>query len=163
MSAIDNAIAQQNPALSDVNAACDTHEPPSLDLSAATFNRALRAVAIEELEVVRARYVEHRDPVRCAVGVSLVLRSLAKELFGEERVRRLHRVSWLNFLLRTSNDQLFRPHVIETMSAALYGDPADVELPADCSFWFDAARHWIDHQRGQRPLLTCEAPAEVDV
>ncbi len=125
MSATDRAIAQNSRTISGTNPANEVHEPPRLDLSASTFNQALRAVALEELEVVRARYIEHRDPVRCAVGVSLVLRSLAMELYGEERVCRLRRVSWLNFLLRTSNERLFRPHVIETMSAALYGAPAE--------------------------------------
>jgi hypothetical protein len=147
----------------DVSPPGDHPEYPVLDLSASTFNRALRSVALQELEIVRARYIEHGDPIRCAVGISLVLRSLAKELFGEERISRLRRVSWLNFLLRTSGEGHFRPHVIETMSAALFGDPPEVELPGDCDFWFEAAEHWIEHQRNRRPLTTCETPIESDV
>lgn len=147
----------------DVSLTSDYPEYPVLDLSASTFNRALRNVALEELKIVRARYIEHGDPIRCAVGISLVLRSLAKELFGEERINRLRRVSWLNFLLRTSGERHFRPHVIETMSAALFGDPPEVALPGDCGFWFEAAEQWIEHQRNRRPLTTCEAPVESDV
>ncbi len=126
-----------------------------LDLSPETYNRALRDVAFEDLAVVRARYLEHRDPVRCAVGISLVLRSFARDVFGEERINKLRRVAWLNFLLRTSNEQVLRPDFIETMSAALFGDPVDVELPGDCSFWFEAAERWIAYQSGQHPLSTC--------
>ncbi|MDP6979239.1 MAG: hypothetical protein QF570_11660 [Myxococcota bacterium] len=128
-----------------------------LDLSSETYNQALRDVAVEELAVVRARYLEHRDPVRCAVGISLVLRNFARDVFGEERVNKLKRITWLNFLLRTSNAQVLRPDFIETMSAALFGDPVDVELPGDCSFWFETAERWIAHQSGQRPLSTCTA------
>jgi hypothetical protein len=133
----------------------------SLDLSSGALNQALRDVAHEELNVVRARYFEHADPVRCAVGISLVLRSLAKDLFGEERIRRLRQVSWLNFLLRTSNSKLLRPDVLETMSAALYGVPPEMDLPRDCSFWFEAAEGWIDHQRNQSPITPCPKPFEV--
>lgn len=136
---------------------------PRLDLSAGTLNRALRAVAHDELEIVRDRYDVHRDPVRCAVGVSLVLRSLAEDLYGESRIARFRGIGWLNFLLRTSNDTLLRPDFIETMSAALYGDPVDVELPRDCGFWFDAAASWIDHQCNQRPAIACAVPFETDV
>ncbi len=130
-------------------------ESASLDLTAETYNRALRDVAVEELSVVRARYLEHRDPVRCAVGLSLVLRNFARDVFGEDRINRLKRIAWLNFLLRTSNEYVLRPDFIETMSAALYGDPVDVELPGDCSFWFETAERWIAYQAHRRPVSTC--------
>ena len=136
---------------------------PTLDLSAATLNRALRDVALEELTLVRARYDVHRDPVRCAVGISVVLRSLAKDLFGEKRIEQLRRGSWLRFLLRTSDQPPLRPDVLETMSAALYEDPPGMKLPEDCTFWFQAAEDWIDHQRDQRPLMTCAEPVESDI
>ncbi len=121
-------------------------QTPVLELSDDALHKALRDVAIEELGIARKRYEEHRDPVRCAVSISLVLRSLAKDLYGESRIGLLRRVGWLNFLLKTSDADLFRPHVIETMSAALYGDPADVALPSDCGFWFDTADKWIRYQ-----------------
>jgi hypothetical protein len=136
----------------------DSLESAVLELSPSKLDRAFRDVALEELEIVRERYLEHLDPVRCAVGISLVLRSLAKEFFGEERICRLRRLSWLNFLLRTSDENVFRPQVIETMSAALYGDPCGVELPLDCSLWFDAAETWIEHPHDLRPMTTFENP-----
>ena len=126
------------------------------ELSPGKLDRAFRDVALEELEIVREQYLEHADPIRCAVGISLVLRSLAIEFFGEERICRLRRLSWLNFLLRTSGEDVFRPDVIETMSAVLYGDPPEVELPGDCSFWFDAAEAWIEHPHDLRPMTTYE-------
>ncbi len=121
-------------------------ESPVLELSTEALHEALRHVALEDLAIARARYSGHRDPTRCAVSISLVLRSLAKEIYGERKVGLLRGISWLNFLLRTSDASLFRPHVIETMSAALYDDPAGVPLPSDCGFWFDAAESWIRHQ-----------------
>lgn len=141
----------------------DIGRKATIDLSPHTFNCALRSVANEDLILVQARYLEHGDPVRCAVGISLVLRNLAKELFGEQRIDKLRRVSWLNFLLRTSNPTMMRPDVIETMSAALYGDTSDVQLPGDCSFWFEAARHWIDFQEDLIPLTSCTAARESNV
>lgn len=135
----------------------------TIDLSPDTFNCALRSVANEELDLAHARYLEHGDPVRCAVGISLVLRNFANEIFGEQRIDKLRRVSWLNFLLRTSGPKMMRPDVIETMSAALYGDPIDVELPGDCSFWFEAARHWIDFQRDLIPVTSCTTPRESNL
>lgn len=149
--------------VSDANPSCDLLPLPTLDLSASTLNRALRDVALEELALVRMRYAAHRDPVRCAVGISLVLRSLAKELFGEERINRLRQVSWLNFLLRSSNAQLLRPDVLETLSAALFGNPREMDLPRDCSFWFEAAEGWIDHQHDRLPHTTCAKPVEIDL
>ena len=131
-----------------------------LDFSAGTFNHALRDVANEELEIVRDRYNKHRDPVRCAVGISLVLRALAGDFFGERLIARFRGVGWLSFLLRTSDDTLLRSDFVETMSAALYGDPVDVALPNDCSFWFDAATSWIDHQCNQRTAVACEVRLE---
>ena len=136
---------------------------PRLDLTAGTYNRALRDIAHEELAIVRRRYTEHGDPVRCAVGISLVLRTLAENLFGEQRIERLTRVSWLNFLSRTSNEELLRPDFIETMSAALYDGPVGDTLPHDCSLWFDAAAAWIDHQRDRHPMTACETPLERNV
>lgn len=141
----------------------DSLPRPTLDLSASTLNRALRDVALEELALVQVRYAAHRDPVRCAVGISLVLRSLARDLFGEERINRLRQVSWLNFLLRTSNSQLLRPDVLETLSAALFGNPREMDLPRDCTFWFEAAEGWIDHQRSQLPHTTWAKPVEIDL
>ena len=136
---------------------------PRLDLTPGTYNRALRDLAHEELAIVRRRYTEHGDPVRCAVGISLLLRTLAEDMFGEQRIERLTRVSWLNFLLRTSNEELLRPDFIETMSAALYDSPVDVTLPHDCNLWFDAAAAWIDHQRDRHPMTACETPLERNV
>jgi hypothetical protein len=131
---------------------------PRLDLTASTLNQALRDVAHEELQAVRNRYHQHGDPVRCAVGISLALRTLAEDIYGEPRISRFRGVAWLNFLLRTSDDTVLRPDFIETMSPALYGDPIDVELPNDCSFWFDVATSWIDYQRNQPPAVACVAP-----
>jgi len=135
----------------------ETRQVSKFDLSTETYSQALRDLAIEELEVVRARYQGHRDPVRCAFGISLVLRSFAKDIFGEDRISRLRRIGWLNFLVRTSDEHLLQPDVIETMSAALYADPIGVALPGDCSFWFDAAQRWIEYQEHHRPITTCEA------
>jgi hypothetical protein len=146
--------------------ACDEQDnavAPSLDLTASTLNHALRDVAHEELEVVRSRYHQHGDPVRCAVGISLSLRSLAEDIYGESRIARFRGVGWLNFLLRTSDETVLRPDFIETMSPALYGDPVDVEFPNDCSFWFDVAASWIDHQRNQPPAVACVTALEADV
>ncbi|MCP5043274.1 MAG: DUF4381 domain-containing protein [bacterium] len=153
----DRSDALARPAPTDANASRNEARPePQIDFSPVTYNQALRDVAVEELAIVRARYLQHRDPVRCAVGISLVLRSFAKDVFGEERVSRLRRIAWLNFLLRTSNERVLRPDVIETMSAALYGDPVGVDLPGDCTFWFEAAERWIEHQRERKPITTCE-------
>ncbi|HIG70399.1 MAG TPA: hypothetical protein EYG46_03585 [Myxococcales bacterium] len=146
--------------------ACDEQDDavaPSLDLTASTLNQALRDVAHEELEVVRSRYHQHGDPVRCAVGISLSLRSLAEDIYGESRIARFRGVGWLNFLLRTSDETVLRPDFIETMSPALYGDPVDVEFPNDCGFWFDVAASWIDHQRNQPPAVACVTALEADV
>jgi hypothetical protein len=136
---------------------------PRLDLTAGTLNQALRDLAHEELEVVRSRYYQHGDPVRCAVGISLSLRSLAEDIYGESRISHFRGVGWLNFLLRTSDETVLRPDFIETMSPALYGDPGDVEFPSDCGFWFDVAASWIDHQRNQPPAVACVTPLETDV
>lgn len=146
----------RTPRIREVEPGIDSSgERARLDLSEETYNRALRDVAIEELRVVRNRYLEHQDPVRCAVGISLVLRNFARDVFGEDRINRLRRVAWLNFLLRTSNEQVLRPDFIETMSAALFGDPVGVELPSDCSFWFETAERWIAFQAHRRPVSTC--------
>jgi hypothetical protein len=129
-----------------------------LELSAENLDRATRDLALEELEIVRERYLAHGDPVRCAVGISLVLRSLAMEFFTKERVSRLRRMSWLNFLLRTSDKKILGPDVIESMSTALYGDPPGVELPEDCGSWFDAAEGWIEHPHDLRLTTSFECP-----
>jgi hypothetical protein len=136
---------------------------PRLDLTAGTLNQALRDVAHEELEAVRNRYHRHGDPVRCAVGISLALRALAEDIYGEPRISHFRGVGWLNFLLRTSDETVLRPDFIETMSPALYGDPGDVEFPSDCGFWFDVAASWIDHQRNQPPAVACVTALETDV
>jgi hypothetical protein len=146
--------------------ACDEQDEflaPRLDLTASTLNQALRDVAHEELEAVRSRYQQHGDPVRCAVGISLALRSLAEDIYGESRTARFRGEGWLNFLLRTSDETVLRPDFIETMSPALYGDPVDVESPNDCGFWFDVAASWIDHQRNQPPAVACVTALETDV
>jgi hypothetical protein len=134
----------------------DSLESALAEFSPGELDRALRDVALEELEIVRERYLEHLDPVRCAVGISLVLRSLAIEFYGEERICRLRRLGWLNFLLRSSSENVIRPHVIETLSAALFSDPPEVELPVDCSFWFDAAEAWIEHSHDFRQNTSFE-------
>ena len=139
---IDTAI----PDLTESNLEPFADKDSILEISEDSLYSALRDVALEELEIARCRYARHLDPVRCAVSISLVLRSLAKDLYGERRIELLRGVGWLNFLLRTSNSGLFGPHVIETMSAALFGDPSDAALPNDCEFWFAAAENWIQRQ-----------------
>lgn len=138
-----------------LSANCDGPEHPSDEMNFRNFSEALCSVALEDLEVAKLRYRQHMDPVRCAVCISLVLHHLASELYGERRVLRIQGVRWLNFLVRTSSERTFQPHVIETMSAALYAEPSNYELPRDCGFWFQAAERWIRDQ--------AEKPAHITV
>ena len=112
----------------------------------ASYICALCDLARENLVIAEMRYVDHRDPVRCAVGISLVLRELAKDLYGAKRIEKIRGVRWLSFLMRTSGEAGIRPQVMETMSAALFGESRDYDLPSDCSFWFSAADDWIRNQ-----------------
>ena len=69
----------------------------------------------------------------------------------------------MNFLLRTSSANILRPDFIETMSAALHGDPRDVKLPSDCSDWFETAERWIEFQAHRRPVSSCSTPVGADL
>jgi len=107
--------------------------------------RGLRRAALDELELLLARFRETRDTSTLASGLSMLVRRFALLRFPRADVAALHGEEWTEFLEHNTR----RPAAIAVLAGdlelALYAPPGSFDVEAG-DRWAAAVREWIGGQ-----------------